>query len=208
MKVKLFLIFLLLLSASQTNAQALINYGLKGAVSSSFQQIEPFYKYMPYKRYVGFNAGIFSEWFNHQFLSLVAQLEYRQVGMGVPFGNTDSNGTVLRTYYYYSRFDYLSLPLFLKIRKNAFVSTYLFIGPRFDFLLGYKTEDAFITTLFDKYEKTILGGSFGLGFETNMTSRLKTYIEFRYNHDFTDTYNDGFLKINNNAYDLWVGVGF
>lgn len=208
MKVKLLLIILLFLSARQINAQILKNYGLKGAVSSSFQQIDPFYKDMPYKRYVGFNACVFTEWFNHPYLSLLAQIEYRQVGMGEPFGNTDSNGTVLRTYYYYSRFDYLSLPLLLKIRKNAIISSYVLMGPRIDVLLGYKTEDAFLTTLFDKYEKTIYGGSFGLGFETNLTPRLKTYLEFRYNHDFTDTYNDGFLKINNNAYDIWVGVGF
>lgn len=208
MKVKLFLIFLLLLSASQINAQILKNYGLKGAVSSSFQQIDPFYKDMPYKRYVGYNACVFTEWFNHPFLSMVAQLEYRQVGMREPFGFTDATGTLLRTEYYDSRFDYLSVPLLLKIRKNAIVSSYVFMGPRIDFLLGYKTEDAFLTTLFDKYKKTILGGSCGLGFETNLTSRLKTYLEFRYNCDFTDTYNDGFLKINNNAYDIWVGVGF
>ena len=208
MKAKLFLIFLLLLSASQINAQILKNYGLKGAVSSSFQQIDPFYKDMPYKRYVGFNAGIFTEWFNHPFLSLVAQIEYRQVGMREPFVFSDATGTVLRTEYYDSRFDYATVPLFIKICRNAFVSSYLFMGPRIDVLLGYKTEDAYTTTLFDKYDKTVIGGSFGFGFEINMTSRLKTYLEFRYNHDFTDTYNDGFLKITNNAFDLWAGVGF
>ena len=112
MRVKLLLIILLLLAINQTSAQALRNYGVKAAVTSSFQQIDPFYKDMPYKRYFGFNVGIFTEWFNHPFLSLLTQIEYRQVGMREPFVFTDDTGTVLRTEYYDSRFDYLSLPLF------------------------------------------------------------------------------------------------
>ncbi len=204
----------LILSAGYLNecsAQLLKNYGLKMAVTSADQKYDlTLAPGLETKRRAGFNVGVFAEWFDVPFFSLLTQVEYAQRGTGQVFAVTGPSGPeVIGTKTLYSRLDYVSVPVLAKLRLQTGPFTpYIVAGPRVDFFLGYKSDEQEFNAVYDKFKKTSLGGSAGVGMQIESILPVILLAEARYNFDFADSYETDLLKVRNNAFDFWVGVAF
>jgi hypothetical protein len=208
-KVILALLVLTTTYLAESNAQLLKSCGLKVAVTSADQRYD--LKIVPgleTKRRVGFNVGIFAEWLDIPFFSLIAQVEYAQRGMGQDFVVTGPSGPdPLGVKTLYSRLDYVSIPVLAKLRfQGALISPYLMAGPRADFFIGYKSDEDAFNLVYDKFKKTSLGGSVGVGIQTGFILPITILAEARYNFDFADSYETDLLKVRNNAFDFWLGL--
>lgn len=198
-----------LITPDESPSQLITGYGLKAAITSANQD---FSYSIPFdittKRRLGLMFGAYVEWLNFPSFSIVTQIEYAQRGMGQEFIVTDESGPEPKGIItLYSRLDYLSLPLLAKVKFPAEpVSPYLLAGPRIDYFLGGSSDRDLFT--YDDFKKTTVGGSVGVGAATTTLLPVDALIEIRYNFDLTDSYSTQNLKIRNNAYDLWLGVGF
>ena len=205
----LYVVVSVLSFVSQSVSQALIHgYGFKLAVTSADQKFENTYlSGVETKRRVGFNIGGYIEWFDSHFFTLVTQLEYVQKGMGQRFAITVDDPTVIEYKDFYSRLDYLSLPLLGKFfLSGESLSPFILVGPRADFLLGYNSDENVFNSVYDDFMKTVIGGTLGAGIEITGVLPLPLAVEARYNIDFADSYNTQFLKVRNNAFDFWLGI--
>ena len=198
---------------SQSNAQLLKSYGVKAAFTSASQsftyQNPPFPGFGPdIKRRTGFGIALYAEWFNLQVISIVSQIEYTQRGIGEEIAITGPNGpTIIRTEVRDKRLDYLSIPILAKTSVPfGNVTPYILIGPRIDFLLGYRDEFIVGNSIYQDFKKTMFGGTIGTGFALADLLPTTISVEFRYNIDLGDSYDTSLLKVRNNAYDIWVGV--
>jgi hypothetical protein len=205
----------LLLFACTVNAQLVKSYGFKVAVTSAFQKFD--YSPLggisnsdiPWKRKTCINAGLFIEWLNLPIVSVITQLDYRQVGVGAPVGFYDTVGNILSSSILYGKVNYISMPLLLKAElPTTIVCPYLLLGSRIDHLISYSSDRDFWSPVYKQFEKTVYGGTFGIGLETKHILPVTAILEFRYNMDFTDSYSDEYLKIKNNSYDFCLGIGF
>ena len=209
MKKIIFLILVIESSYSQIgNAQLIKSYGFKVAFTSADQKYN--YTYLTditTKRRVGFNAAIFAEWLNMPLFSLITQCEYAQRGMGMEFDRTLNSPEITGTYTNYNRVDYLSIPIFAKLTFPVEpINPYILLGPRIDFLLGYKSDENVFNAVYDKFSKTITGASFAVGFDLKTLFPIALLIETRYNIDFKDSYSTQYLTVRNNSFDIWLGV--
>jgi hypothetical protein len=201
---------LFLLPATGT-AQLLKSYGVKAAITSASQSFDyPTFHSFPrdFRRRIGFGVGVYAEWLNVPFISILTQIEYIQRGSREGFAVTGPDGpTVLRTDVLDRRLDYLSIPILFKaFTPLGSVTPYVLVGPRLDLLLGYRDETASDYSVFQDFRKTSFGGTVGAGFDVADLLPVKFSVEFRTNIDFGDSYNTEFLKIRNSAYDIWIGV--
>jgi hypothetical protein len=201
------------LHINQSNAQLLRSFGAKIAVTSASQRID----YTPQPPWSGFtydvdrrtgvNAAIYAEWLNVPFFSVITQIEYAQRGFTEQLYFTEDASSNDRTTTRDNRVDYLSLPILLKASASTGdISPYILIGPRLDAYLGYHDKFNEPNSMYDRFKKTIWGGSAGVGIDFRSLIPVSVSLEVRYNVDFIDSYNDGTIKIRNNAYDFWLGV--
>ena len=210
-RIACFLFVAMLASPVQGTAQLLKSYGVKAAITSASQKFDypAFPGFTPdIRRRIGFGIGVYAEWLNVPFISILTQLEYNQRGSREGFAVTGPDGpTILRTDILDRRLDYLSIPLLFKaFTPLGSVTPYVIVGPRLDILLGYRDESAFGNSVFQDFTKTSFGGSVGAGFDVTDVFPVTFSVEFRADVDFGDSYNTELLKIRNNAYDIWVGV--
>ena len=202
------LLSLMFLCPTNVNAQTIKTYGLKLAVTSADQDFD-YTAFAPTtKRRIGFNASVFVEWLDLPFFSIVTQVEYAQRGRGVELILTGPSGPEeIGRITLYDRLDYLSIPLFAKITfPTGTISPYLSLGPRLDFLLGYKSE-LNSSSIYDNFRKTNVGGTVGIGAEIVNLLPIRLTLEVRYNLDFRDSFSSQFLRVRNNSFDLWLGAG-
>ncbi len=200
--------------ASESNAQLLRGYGLKVAVTSASQTFSysnpPWPDFGPkVKRRTGINVAVFAEWFSLPIFSVLTQIEYAQRGMGEEYVVTLNDPTPVETKVEYRRVDYLSVPILAKVIIPAGVIVPFFAaGPRVDVLLGYQENLPTVSSIYKDFKKTVFGGSVaaGIGFGTLLP--ISFSVEFRYNTDFTNSYDTDLLKVRNNSYDVWLGVAF
>ena len=164
----------------------------------------------------GFNIALFCEFGSFKYFSVVTQIEYAQKGFIEEMKEADETGDIIQHLDGNTRLDYLSVPLLLKIKypKAKFVP-YLVLGPRFDYLINTKngvwefTEIDIKSTTADKLDKEVFGGSIGAGFNLAKLSCLQTFIELRYNFDFSDSYSwTNNVTVRNNSFDFWLGIAF
>ncbi len=210
MKTNLLLTTLLALTSVNFGFGQLKHMGVKLAVTSSdliyhIQDSED----LSFKRRTGFCIGAFAEWFEHSPITLLTQVEYAQKGMGMDIAYTNASGDLVQRTTEYSRLDYLSIPLLGKAMLPAgSMSPYLLAGPRVDFFLGYGEDQTEFPVLFDRFKKTVLGGTFGAGIQFDGLLSIPIVLEARYNLDFTDSFEGEVVKVHNSAFDLWLGVAF
>ena len=214
MKKVILLISVVIIFIDPSNAQLIRNYGLKFAFTSASQTFEyanpPFPGFGPSKvRRAGFNVGFFVEWFNIPFLSVLSQIEYTQRGVGEEYYITEDGPVPVGTRTDFRRVDYLSIPILLKFNVPLGVVTpYLIAGPRADFLLGYQDNQTAFNSLYKNFKKSLIGGSIGLGLESGNFLPIDLSAEFRYNADFSNSFDNEYLRVRNNAFDVWLGVAF
>ena len=193
------------------DAQLLRGYGLKAGLTSaneayhlgSLPQFET-------KRRVGFCIAAYAEWLNLSALSVVTQLEYTQRGVGWelktlrvgPRGFEQISSQVS-----YARVDFISLPILIKLRLPVgSIQPFLLAGPRIDHLLGYTSADWSLIDPYSSFDQNVLGGSVGGGVESVELLPVDVVMEFRYNHDFVNSYENPVLTVRKNAFDFWLGV--
>ncbi len=193
-------------------AQPLRGFGVKVALTSSTHSIRSYYDPIlpPTKRRLGFNIGVFAEWFNLPFVSLVTQVEYDQRGyqQGYYGGYVGPNGPVLS--YVNNRIDYLSVPVLAKFKyPSVDPQPYVLIGVRADFKESYHRSIVYdypTAPPYSQFKSTMLGATVGTGVTLQRVIPIPLLLELRYNFDFADSFFSGNLSMRNNAYDLWMGV--
>jgi len=134
-----------------------------------------------------FDMGIFVEWFDTPFISLLTEVHYIQNGAdsrtNIFYGiiNTSDHSHLSL----YTR-NYLSVPLLLKIRLDGTILTpYILAGPRFDFYLNHRSNG--FGTALDGPRDVYVGGTFGIGVETSSILPIHLGAEFRYSPNFLDS---------------------
>ena len=207
----LIIILLLCVISIPSKAQLIKSYGVKIAVTTAhhtWKSSNTNWTYEPEKRRVGFNLALYAEWLNTPLFSILTQLEYTQRGFGEEFNRRDEFNNDLGTITKYTRFDYLSLPILCKVRVPiGTVSPFIQVGPRIDYFLGYKDDLYPNRSMWKDSKENIFGLSFSIGAEINNLLPFILSTEFRYNMDLTNSYESQTLKIRNNAFDFWIGVG-
>jgi Outer membrane protein beta-barrel domain len=194
--------------SSQSNAQFLKAYGIKFAVTSS-NQIRDYTSFTTdSKRRTGIDVGLYAEWLNNPFLSIVTQLEYCQRGSGENYTYTnESTPDIGTTVTLYDRLDYLSVPVLAKFSMlSEPIRPYALLGPRLDFLVGEQTNQPGLKALYHNFREPVVGGTVGLGGEFNSGLPVVLSVEGRYNFDLTTSYSNQVLTVRNNAFDIWIGV--
>jgi hypothetical protein len=198
-------IILVLFSFSGAYAQLVKGYGLKAGMVAANQDFD--YSQgleADTENRIGLDVGVFAEWLNHSYFSILTEIHYIQKGHTVESTRTDEFGNPLSTVKHNNRLDYLSIPLLAKITlRTQYALPYLVIGPRFDYLLGYQSEIS--KELFDEFKNTGVGGTVGLGLESK-SKPVKFLLEFRYSPDFTNAYKSDMLKVKNSSFEILFGL--
>jgi hypothetical protein len=186
MRLLLLILIFVSLNFQKVSAQFTKSFGILGGYTSASQvfsgiPVESF----ELKFRSGFIAGIYSEFLNASHFSILAQIEYTQRGTSFDGITTDPDGNSSEETYY-SRLDYLSVPISGKLSlKNLHFSPYILAGVRYDHLLSF---DSFsLEPVYDKFKKSIFGAQFGIGMDFSNVILLDFALELRYNIDFTNS---------------------
>jgi hypothetical protein len=209
--VTVLLCFLVLVCTNESPSQLIKGYGIKLGLTSADQKFN--YAMVPdlkTKRRLGFVSGVYVEWLDIPFVSVITEIDYTQRGMGQGVYVTSEAGSEqIGTKIFYSRLDYFSIPVLVKATlPGTIISPYVVAGPRFDFFVGYKSDENAFNILYDKFKKNISGGTVGLGAETGSLLPVTLTADVRYNFDFTNSFKSEYLEVTNNAFDFLLGVRF
>ena len=164
----------------------------------------------------GFSLGLFYELGIYKFLSFMAYVEYAQKGFVEEQVETNELGDFIQNVDANTRLDYLSVPLLIKFKYSRIKpEPYFLFGPRIDYLMNKRngvfhfTEVDFKSQFADHLDKFIIGGSLGAGFRLPKIYRLNTFLEFRYNFDYSDSYSKiEEITVKNNSYDVGLLIAF
>lgn len=200
---------LAVLFLSPADAQMQVSYGIKLGYGSTFHDITYTHFDVTRGRVPALSAGLFAEGTISSFFSAILQVEYAQRGFTEDFIVTGPEGpSPIGTQTLTVKIHYLSVPLLIKFRLPLEpLSPYVLVGPRADFKLGHSSEGLPFTGIFwSEYLKLVPGATFGAGATLSGVLPVTLLFEFRYNMDLKNTYQTGFLRVRNNAYDFWFGV--
>ncbi len=206
MRYLLAIIFLFVeLLPGTSRSQVIRGYGFKvGLVSSNefWQDTEPGTRGRWMDSYTGIAVGGFIELALLSHVSVVGEVQYAQKGMKgtevfingleVPYNVVEAPWE-----------EYLSIPIAAKIGLPVgLITPYLLAGPRVDFLLS-SHHDGDTEAPFNRFKAVDYGGTFGCGVKWNWF-----FLEFRYDPDFTDSYDQPFYIIKNRSFDFYLGMEF
>lgn len=208
---KIFFILTLIIFVSASHAQFIRGYGLKAGTTIANQNWE--FSGIPgadFDNRVGLNIGIFAEFLNVPFISIVAEVNYLQKGMkeDVPVTTmTQPDGTgefiTLDT-----RVDYINISALGKLRINTGLFTpYILLGPKLDFEINNRTTIGSHFSYKENFKKNIFGLKVGAGTEINLLP-VGLLVEFVYDADYNAVYETPYLKVNSKSYDLRIGIMF
>ncbi|MFH1195733.1 MAG: porin family protein [bacterium] len=213
MKKIYLLIVIIFLVFSTTNAQFLRGWGIK--VGATFAKQDWEYSSIttdlmnPDNR-TGLNAGVFAEFLDAPFFSIVGELNYVQKGYSDNLivttpSNPDAEGVSTD---YNLRIDYINISVLAKLRYNlGVIRPYVVIGPKADFETGKVFSLDFSDTVLDDFKKERLGLKVGFGTEVNLIT-VTLLAEFIYDADFNALYENNELEVNTNSFDLRIGIMF
>ena len=211
--IYLVLIPLAIISTSQ--AQIIRAYGFKiGATSSS--QVWDYtidwlsdFDFTPETRW-GINVGVFSEFFNIPYFSLVTELNYIQKGMkeDVPVTtvtNPDGTGEYIT---WDTRVDYLNLSALGKLRLelNLFIP-YILLGPKIDFEINQEHSLGSADIVEENFNEVMYGLKIGIGSEVKL-STINILAEILYDYNFNDLYENENLTVTSDSFDFRIGMLF
>lgn len=191
---------LFILSLFSGKAQFLNSIGITGGVSYSTQKflyrdpdeiIKKKYKW-------GFNGSVFAEFFSHDYVRWVSEIQYNQKGSKDKQADTT----------YRNRLQYLNWNNYLKIRYELFsIIPYVLIGPRLEYNLTQRMQTRGIEGSFLKLH---VSPAVGAGIEFVSYGHIKFLVEAFYNPDFPlqDAYIRPELHIRNINYELRVGLKY
>jgi opacity protein-like surface antigen len=219
MKKLVLLVLIVSLNPLSAFTSPIQQFGLKGGLTSANQEFSGVYWVEENaKRKIGFNAGIFAEFFDCAGLSLLAQIEYTQKGTVEEFRATDELGNNAGLFRTTSTLNYLSLPLSAKYEISIQqIVPYVIAGLRYDHLLNHESvaegpeelqvgsePGTFVleNTIYDHFSRNIFGAQIGAGVTFDLFSGFKPALEFRYNLDLTNSLSEEGQKAKNNSFDI------
>jgi opacity protein-like surface antigen len=210
MKKIVILLAFFLIPLTPAQAQLIKGYGFKTGIAITNQDFNSTVGFdFNFKNRLGFDFGGYVEWLDLKFFSVLTETHYMQKGMIDEIAKTDETGKPAGTEKFNNRVDYLCLPILAKITYQADgISPYLFAGPRFDFLLGYRSHKHLWDHLYDKLKDLDIGLDIGIGAEVKLTRKVTLLPEFRFSPDVTYAYKAETLKVKNNALEILAGVRF
>lgn len=194
---------------SPANAQFITGYGFKSGLTVASQDFE----YTPFhsddnKNRNGMAVGAFIELFDLHSIHLLSEVYYVQKGMIHEQLKTGEESPVpIGTLRYDNRVDYISISILAKIfLKTGSFSPYLAVGPRFDMMTSFKSEDHFYDPVYDEFEKWDIGGDIGIGCEYRISNNFDLICEGRYSPSFSKAYESEYLEVKNKTFTLLVGI--
>lgn len=168
-------------------------------------------KYKP-----GFSVGIYSDFFRNKNVYLGVGADYYQKGYKVDVIRFNELGQQIGTGDINYRQDYLSFSFYAKFNPNAGkINPFFIIAPRIDYFMGYSTSSSIqeITSntkneIFEQYKKITGSVSIGAGVEIFGILKNPVLIEFTYNPDLINQFNNGIVSIKNKSFGLSAGLQF
>lgn len=195
---KIFLFFITILIALQTNAQFVNSIGITIGATAANQKF--FLKdpaSIARKKYVfGFNASVMGEFMTRDYVRWVSEIQFNQKGSvdKQPEGN------------YTNRLQYLSWNNYLKIRYELYSFVpYLLIGPRLEYTL---TQASSSPTVTGSYLPLHFSLAVGGGAELISYSKFKLFAEVFYVPDVMSAYISPPLHIANKDFELRIGIKY
>jgi len=195
------------------NGQFMRSMGVKAGVTMAIQRhhFTPIDYTMKTEPIIGPTAGIFMELFRKKRLSFQLDLAYVAKGSKT---NTESitvnhleNDRIVENQgdLTVSNFNYLVASPMARFRFDLNkVSPYLMLGPRFDYLLKYKTDSDFPL---DEQNSFLLGINFSAGVEYSL-GNLGIFGEIQYQADMQPVTGKDPLLINNFALLFNLGIRY
>ena len=204
---------ILILTVSTVEAQFLRSYGIKAGPVRAEQK----WDYAPHtgsddswiSPVWGIDAGVFAEFFDSGYFSLLTELHFVQRGCTFtiqrtipadnPQGYIDLGPEEMK-----QRCDYLSLPVMAKLRLETGVATpYIAVGPRFEFLISNPSS-----VVFDNFKKFEFAATAAAGVEIDAGFTPKLLCEVSYTMGLADSFKNDNLTVKNRSLSLLVGVQF
>jgi len=204
------------LNTSSASAQLLRWYGFKVGptvadqrfvYSSNWPDYIP-YPNLPTRHLWGFEAGVFVEFLNLPYFSLVSEVDYSQKGRIItidvvaldnnsPFGYVDL-GPQDQTL----RFHYISIPILAKFRlQTPTITPFVAFGPRFEYLVSHPSSP-----VYDKFNRLEVAASASAGIEMDLGILPEILLEIVYSPSLTYAYRNEFVTVNNRVIALLVGA--
>ncbi len=211
---KVCFVFALIFAVSSSQAQIIRGYGLKVGTTISNQAWEysnssglSDLSFDSDSR-VGLNIGIFSEFLDIPFISIVTEANYIQKGMKkeLPVTTTTHPDGTGEFFTWKTRVDYINISAFGKLRFNFGIFTpYVMIGPKIDFEINKKDSFGQVNVVAENYNKNRFGFKVGIGSEINLLV-FNLLAEFIYEMEFNELYKNDNLEVNSNSFDLRLGI--
>jgi opacity protein-like surface antigen len=211
MKKIVILLTFFLIPLPSAQAQLIKGYGFKAGIAITNQDFNSIMGVdFDFKNRFGFDFGGYIEWFDLRFFSMLTEAHYVQKGMIHELTITSFPQPYLEeTVKLNNRVDYLSFPILAKMTyQTDKISPYFFVGPRFDFLLDYRSEWHLWDQIYRKFKDVDIGLDVGIGTEVKFTSKLTILAEFRFSPDVTYAYKTKALKVKNNSFEILTGARF
>ena len=197
---------ILFLTTSIMVSQTINNYGIKVGYVNSNQVYTNKDINESTKRKSGFSFSAFIDLFNFYGISISPEIKYIQKGVGLEMVLTgpDSPEPIgKRIDYVYH--NYLSIPISLVYKiSSGFGQTFIKVAPRYDILLN--SHDDFIVHSSYKDYKNSFGGTISLGLIPKLNIGFNAFIETSYHFDFTDVFENQYMSIKNNAFEISLGI--
>lgn len=195
------------------SAQVVRGWGITGGLVGAYQSFTYVSGFatpaVPRALRWGFSAGLFVEFLNEGFVSIVLEGSYRQKGRKV---TAEEIARAPAEPAYFSAgpegitpwLGYLSTGIAIKVRASSRGSTpYIFVGPRFDFLILRPTEPA---PVFGGFKKNDIGITVGLGMEVTPRRHPALSVEARWSPGFSRVFANDIVSIKNNSVDFLLAV--
>lgn len=201
---------LILFSYSAAFSQVVNSYGIKGGAvfaKQNYDYSEPITMDTKYR--LGADAAVFGEFFKHPNFSGIVEFHYIQKGykLSVPITTIEQPDGTGQYITLNPRIDYISLPLFVKIRKDyASVSPYIFAGPRFDLKIAYSTEYGYSN--YNDLNSVDFGLTGGAGLDFHISKNIGLLLEGRYSYPVTSSFSSSFVTIKNYSFEILGGIEF
>lgn len=191
--LKNIIVILLIFHCNFSKAQIISGFGASGGISYAREKWSFTNPTSNEKKnfLLGFNGNVFLEFFQHDYIRYVTELQFNQKGTieKIPSGDVKD------------RLNYLSFNNYLKIRHELFsFIPYLLIGPRIEYLVSSNPQ-----VDFNKLHVSLAAGA---GMEFISFSNLKFFIEAFYNPDVSKAYKKDNLAINNTSLELRIGLKY
>ena len=156
----------------------------------------------------GIGGGLFVEFLDVPYLSLLTKAQYVQKGrtisvMGTMVSSTNPNGyieTGMMDIKY--RLNYISVPILAKLRiETPMFVPYLAIGPRLEYLVSHPTS-----VVYDNFKKMEVTGTVAVGVELSLGFIPRLLLEADYNTSLTNSFDNGNLIVSDNSVEIFCGI--